>query len=130
MWGGDRVDLAEARFAARETRIWAVALWGGTGFVVPDNIDVEVRGLGLFGVFRRRGGRGTARPGAPRVVIRGLALFGAVVAKPWQAGKQHLRDQVSSTVNPPSSQASCLGGPAQGNPYGPSRLLVHTPLSH
>ncbi|AKJ11106.1 hypothetical protein ABB07_14070 [Streptomyces incarnatus] len=82
MWGGGRLDLTEARFAAQETVIRAVALWGGTGIVVPDDIDVEVKGLGLFGVFRRRGARKPGRPGVPRVVIKGLALFGAVVTKP------------------------------------------------
>ncbi|MEU1403276.1 DUF1707 domain-containing protein [Streptomyces sp. NPDC005728] len=82
MWGGGRLDLSEARFTARETVIRAVALWGGTGIVVPDDIDVEVRGFALFGVFKRRGARGPGRPGAPRVVVKGLALFGAVVTKP------------------------------------------------
>ncbi|QTE00576.1 DUF1707 SHOCT-like domain-containing protein [Streptomyces cyanogenus] len=81
MWGGGRLDLTEARFAAQETVIRAVALWGGTGIVVPDDIDVEVRGFGLFGVFGRRGAHRTGRPGAPRVVVKGLALFGAVVTK-------------------------------------------------
>ncbi|GAA3136957.1 LiaF domain-containing protein [Streptomyces echinatus] len=81
MWGGGRLDLTEARFAARETVIRAVALWGGTGIVVPDDIDVEVRGLGLFGVFGGCRARGAGRPGAPRVVVKGLALFGAVVVK-------------------------------------------------
>ncbi|MFH9403122.1 hypothetical protein ACH4JS_25750 [Streptomyces sp. NPDC017638] len=78
VWGGGRLDPTEARFAARETVIRAVALWGGTGIVVPDGIDVEVRGFGLFGVFggrEARGPAGTARPGAPRVVVKGLALF-------------------------------------------------------
>lgn len=82
LWGGGRLDLTEARFAAQETVIRAVALWGGTGIVVPDDIDVEVRGFGLFGVVGRRGARKTGRPGAPRVVVKGLALFGAVVTKP------------------------------------------------
>ncbi|CAL9297894.1 DUF1707 SHOCT-like domain-containing protein [Streptomyces sp. SudanB182_2057] len=85
MWGGGRLDLTEARFAARETVIRAVALWGGTEIVVPDDIDLEVRGFGLFGVFggrEARARRGTAGPAAPRVVVKGLALFGAVVTKP------------------------------------------------
>ncbi|MGA5035862.1 DUF1707 SHOCT-like domain-containing protein [Streptomyces capoamus] len=86
MWGGGRLDLTEARFTARETVIRAVALWGGTGIVVPDDIAVEVRGLGLFGVFGGRGAPRTERPGAPRVVVKGVALFGAVVVKsPRQA---------------------------------------------
>ncbi|MEU6594281.1 DUF1707 domain-containing protein [Streptomyces sp. NPDC046881] len=84
MWGGGRLDLTEARFAARETVIRAVVLWGGTGIVVPDDIDVEVRGFGLFGVFGGRGARRTGRPGAPRVVVKGIALFGAVVVKSKQ----------------------------------------------
>ncbi|MEU6671275.1 DUF1707 domain-containing protein [Streptomyces sp. NPDC046727] len=82
MWGGGRLDLTEARFADQETVIRAVALWGGTGIVVPDDIDVQVRGFGLFGVFGGRGAHRTGRPGAPRVVVKGLALFGAVVIKP------------------------------------------------
>ncbi|WP_381554244.1 DUF1707 domain-containing protein [Streptomyces eurythermus] len=84
MWGGGRLDLTEARFAAPETVIRAVALWGGTEIVVPDDIDLQVRGFGLFGVFGGREGRarrGPAGPAAPRVVVKGLALFGAVVTK-------------------------------------------------
>lgn len=57
--------------------IWAVALRGGTRIAVPDGIDVDVRGFGVFGVF---GGR--AARGAPRVVAKGPELFGAVVIKP------------------------------------------------
>ncbi|ARP72038.1 DUF1707 domain-containing protein [Streptomyces pluripotens] len=82
MWGGGRVDLTEARFAAQETEIRAVALWGATGIVVPDDIDVDVRGFGLFGLVGRRGARRSGRPGAPRVVVRAFALFGAVITKP------------------------------------------------
>ncbi|GHE04320.1 hypothetical protein GCM10010339_35280 [Streptomyces alanosinicus] len=82
MWGGGRIDLTEARFAAQETVVRAVALWGATGIVVPDDIDVEVRGLALFGALGRRGARKVGRPGVPRVVVKGFALFGAVVTKP------------------------------------------------
>ncbi|MER5543305.1 DUF1707 domain-containing protein [Streptomyces sp. NPDC002589] len=82
MWGGGRVDLTEARFTAQETVIRAVALWGGTGIVVPDDIDVDVRGFALFGAVGRRGARKVGRRGVPRVVVKGFALFGAVVTKP------------------------------------------------
>ncbi|MDR8414708.1 DUF1707 domain-containing protein [Nonomuraea sp. 3-1Str] len=80
LFGGGRIDLREARFTRQETRIRAFALWGGTKILVPDDIHVEVKGLGLFGVFGRRGGDAGA-PGAPRVVVTGLALFGAVVTR-------------------------------------------------
>jgi predicted membrane protein len=49
MWGGGRLDLSAARFSSQESVIRPVALWGGTEIVVPDGIDVEVRGIGLFG---------------------------------------------------------------------------------
>lgn len=81
MWGGGRLDLTEARFAGHDTEIRAVALWGGTKIEVPEDIDVEVRGFGLFGVFDKRAAHRTGRPGRPRVVIKGLALFGAVVTR-------------------------------------------------
>jgi len=80
IFGGGRLDLSEARFTSQETKVFSVALWGGTKIVVPDDVDVEVRGLGLFGLFGKRGAR-RARPGAPRIVISGLAMWGAVVTK-------------------------------------------------
>ncbi|GAA2801618.1 DUF1707 SHOCT-like domain-containing protein [Streptomyces showdoensis] len=86
MWGGGRIDLTEARFSSRETVIRAVALWGGTRILVPADVEVDVRGLGLFGVFGKRAARRTGTPGTPRVVIKGLALFGAVVTRTKNAG--------------------------------------------
>ncbi|MDT0345190.1 DUF1707 SHOCT-like domain-containing protein [Streptomyces litchfieldiae] len=86
MFGGGRIDLSEASFTGRETRVLAVALWGGTEIVVPDDVEVVVKGFGIFGLFGKHGRR-PARPGAPRIVIRGVALFGAVVTKskpPWR----------------------------------------------
>ncbi len=80
VFGGGILDLSEARFTSRETHVTAVSVWGGTKIVVPDDVEVEVRGIGVFGLFGRRGAR-AARPGAPRVVIKGLALWGAVFTK-------------------------------------------------
>lgn len=79
-FGGGLLDLSEARFTSQDTRVLAVSLWGGTKIVLPDDVDVEVKGIGIFGLFGRRGAR-PARPGAPRIVIRGLALWGAVVTE-------------------------------------------------
>ncbi|MFG3490164.1 DUF1707 domain-containing protein [Streptomyces sp. NPDC047972] len=86
MWGGGRLDLSDARYAEQETVVRAVALFGGTEIILPDDIEVEVRGFGLFGVFGKRGARNQSRPGAPRVIIKGLALFGGVVTKTRQTG--------------------------------------------
>ncbi|SEU47926.1 DUF1707 SHOCT-like domain-containing protein [Nonomuraea wenchangensis] len=79
MFGGGEIDLRDARFASREIRVRAFALWGYTEVVVPDDVEVEVKGFGLFGAFDRSAVR--SRRGAPRVVVSGLALFGGVGTK-------------------------------------------------
>ncbi|MFI7111493.1 DUF1707 domain-containing protein [Nonomuraea sp. NPDC050227] len=79
VFGGGEIDLRDARFAGREIRVRAFALWGYTEVVVPDDVEVEVKGLGLFGAFDRSADN--RRQGAPRVVVSGLALFGGVGTK-------------------------------------------------
>ncbi|MDP9840922.1 DUF1707 SHOCT-like domain-containing protein [Streptosporangium lutulentum] len=85
MFGGGEIDLRDARFTGHEIRVRAFALWGYTEVVVPDDVEVEVRGFGLFGVFDRSAAR--RRRGAPRIVISGLALFGGVGTKAKTARK-------------------------------------------
>ena len=84
VFGGGVVDLRDARFAGQEIRVRAFALWGYTEVVVPDAVEVEVKGVGLFGAFDRSGVN--RRKGAPRVVISGLALFGGVGTKVKESG--------------------------------------------
>ncbi|MFI9596285.1 DUF1707 domain-containing protein [Nonomuraea sp. NPDC052265] len=79
VFGGGEIDLRDARFASREIRVRAFALWGYTEVVVPDDVEVEVKGFGLFGAFDRSAVN--RRQGAPRIVLSGLALFGGVGTK-------------------------------------------------
>ncbi|PZG07855.1 DUF1707 SHOCT-like domain-containing protein [Nonomuraea aridisoli] len=79
MFGGGEIDLRDARFASREIRVCVFALWGYTEVIVPDDVEVEVKGLGLFGAFGRSAV--SRRRGAPRIVVTGLALFGGVGTK-------------------------------------------------
>ena len=76
-WGGGQIDLREARFSAPEVRIRAYAIMGGTQIIVPEDVEVEVRGLGIMGGFGHPEDR-PAAPGAPRVVVTGLAFCGGV----------------------------------------------------
>jgi hypothetical protein len=85
LWGWGLIDLTEARFTERETHIRAFALFGGLKIVIPDDVEARVRGLGLFGLFGRRGS-GSGTPGAPRIVIRGLVLFGVAVTRSGRPG--------------------------------------------
>ncbi|HKS49530.1 MAG TPA: DUF1707 domain-containing protein [Amycolatopsis sp.] len=88
-WGGVDIDLRDARFAGRTSTITAVAIMGGIDIVVPDDIIVEVTGVGFMGAFESqdRPGAGTPPPDAPVVRINGLALWGGVtvVRKPRKA---------------------------------------------
>jgi hypothetical protein len=89
MFGGGNIDLREARFEDREVVIRCFAVFGGMGVVVPPDLDVEVRGIGIMGGFGDRAtGAGTA--GSPKVRVTGLALWGGVgvVRKPLE--KAHL----------------------------------------
>jgi hypothetical protein len=80
-WGGVDIDLRYARFAERHSTITAVAIMGGIDIVVPDDIIVDVNGIGFMGAFEtqdRRGANAEPAPGAPVLKITGFAFWGAV----------------------------------------------------
>ncbi|MEU5879090.1 DUF1707 domain-containing protein [Spirillospora sp. NPDC047279] len=80
-WGGGKVDLREARFTpGQEVRIRAFAIMGGIDVIVPDDLTVHVKGLGVMGAFDPTAS-GPGVPGAPRVVVQGLAFWGGVNVK-------------------------------------------------
>lgn len=76
-WGGGEIDLREARFAEPEVTIQAFAVMGGVSVIVPEDAEVDVRGIGIMGGFDDRAS-GAGAPGAPRIVITGLAFWGGV----------------------------------------------------
>ena len=84
--GGVEIDLREAALQSHETTIRAFAVMGGIDILVPDDIHVEVEGLGLMGGFAEEAGEWApdprpvrqAPPGAPRLRVVGLALMGGV----------------------------------------------------
>ncbi|MGO9343569.1 MAG: DUF1707 domain-containing protein [Acidimicrobiales bacterium] len=78
--GGVEMDLREARFSQREVTIRAFALFGGVDIVVPDDIEVDVAGIGIMGGFDHKEGV-TGLANAPRVRVTGLAMLGGVSVK-------------------------------------------------
>ncbi|EID53694.1 DUF1707 SHOCT-like domain-containing protein [Saccharomonospora xinjiangensis] len=83
-WGGVEIDLRHARFAEQYSTITAVAIMGGVDVIVPDDVAVEVTGVGIMGAFETRNKKGaspTAPPGAPVVKVTGLAFWGGVEVK-------------------------------------------------
>jgi len=80
-WGGTEIDLRQARFADKHCTITAVAIMGGIQITVPDDINVEVTGIGFMGgfVLEDKSGAPPAPPTAPTVKINGLGFWGGVV---------------------------------------------------
>jgi uncharacterized protein DUF1707/cell wall-active antibiotic response 4TMS protein YvqF len=90
--GGVDMDLREAKFSQRDVRIRAYAILGGVNIIVPEDIEVDVGGIGIMGGFdhKETGSRWrvslsapVARgvPNAPRLRISGLAFMGGVNVK-------------------------------------------------
>lgn len=86
LMGGIEIDLRRANLQAHETTIRAFAIMGGIEIIVPDDVHVDVEGLGLMGGFGEESGESTkdprpvrqAPPGAPRIRVTGLALMAGI----------------------------------------------------
>jgi uncharacterized protein DUF1707 len=75
--GGVELDLRHARFTAPEVTIRAFALMGGVSITVPEDMDVDVSGIGFMGGFDHRAS-GPGAPGAPCLRVVGFAMMGGV----------------------------------------------------
>jgi hypothetical protein len=78
--GGVELDLRHARFTAAEVTIRAFCLMGGVSITVPEDMDVDVSGIGFMGGFDHRAS-GPGAPGAPRLRVIGFAMMGGVEVK-------------------------------------------------
>jgi len=90
LMGGVELDLRQARFSEPEVTIQAYALMGGIEITVPEDIEVDVSGIGFMAGFDHSAS-GPGVPGAPRLKVIGFALMGGVdvkrkPAKPGQLG--------------------------------------------
>ncbi|WP_201931732.1 DUF1707 SHOCT-like domain-containing protein [Nocardioides donggukensis] len=83
MMGGVTLDLREARFAAPEVVVTAVAVMGGIDVHVNAGTRIAVEGLGVMGSFDEARPKVAAEiaADAPLVRVRGLALMGAVTVQ-------------------------------------------------
>lgn len=80
VFGGARIDLRDAVLPAGDVHIHAVAFFGGTDIIIPEGVNVETRGFGIFGGFSQPK-RARRYPNAPRIIIDGVAFFGGVDVK-------------------------------------------------
>ncbi len=76
LFGGSDLDLREASLEAGEGTIYVLDLFGGTDLYVPEGIEVDFSGFGIFGGADEHGRDLPARVGAPLLHVKALALFG------------------------------------------------------
>ena len=77
---GIDIDLREARFTARETVIYANAIWAGIDIIVNEQTNVIVEGIGIMGGFEEGRPKAAANLTAdsPTVRVKGIALMAGV----------------------------------------------------
>jgi Domain of unknown function (DUF1707)/Cell wall-active antibiotics response 4TMS YvqF len=78
--GGGEIDLRQARFAEPVVTIHVVTIMGGIEIIVPDDVTVDVTGVGILGAFEHVA-RTEGQPGGPKIIINGVALLGGVEVK-------------------------------------------------
>ena len=77
--GGGVIDLRYADFTSTEVEIHSYSIFGGQTILLPPEVNVDVRGVGVMGAFDHVGELGS--PGAPHITIRGFSLWGSVGIK-------------------------------------------------
>jgi predicted membrane protein len=78
VFGGSQVDLTEADLEGNEATLEINAVFGGGEIIVPQNWEVVVRGLALFGGHNDETRRPLPEPAVPRklLLITGAWVFG------------------------------------------------------
>ena len=81
IFGGYNLDLRKATMKGSTAVIDATAIFGGIEIVVPENWNVIVRGVGIFGGYGDESHHPSASDPAPELIVQGVAIFGGVVIK-------------------------------------------------
>ena len=81
VFGGCEIDLREARIPAGGMTINAAVLFGGLEVIVPEDLNIQVNGAGIFGGFGGKSRKASNDPRTPTVKISGVAIFGGVDVK-------------------------------------------------
>jgi hypothetical protein len=91
LMGGIELDFRDALLAAGETHVTAVAVMGGIEIVVPPDLPVTVRGLGVLGaVDQVEHAAAGAGPDTPQLKVTALACMGGIEIKTRASKKAEL----------------------------------------
>lgn len=76
LFGGTDLDFRDASIEGPEARVLVLDMFGGTDLYVPEGVDVDFSGFGIFGGSAEHGRDLPPRPGGPVLRVRVLSLFG------------------------------------------------------
>jgi hypothetical protein len=93
--GGGEIDLRQARFAEPVVTIHAVTILGGIEITVPEDVTVEVTGIGIMGAFEHIA-RGEGTPGGPKIIINGAAILGGIEVKRKPPKKSRQKEELDA----------------------------------
>jgi len=94
IFGGSDLDFRDASLQGGEATVYVVDVFGGTDLYVPEGIDVDFHGFGLFGGADDHGHEPPPRPGAPVLHIVAFALFGGTDLWRVPAGAKGKRSEL------------------------------------
>ncbi len=80
IFGGAEIDLREAQLSGGKAKFDMFALFGGSDIYVPDNWDIVIKGIPIFGGWDDNTGnlKGEAEETVGTLVINCLVLFGGI----------------------------------------------------
>lgn len=83
VFGGYKVDLVHADIEGEQAVLEASAVFGGGEIRVPENWQVVLQGIGVFGAYEDKSRHIQTDPSKPTkvLVVRGVAMFGGIEVK-------------------------------------------------
>lgn len=76
IFGGSDLDFRDASIDGAKANVFIFDMFGGADLYVPEGVDVDFSGFGIFGGSDDHGRDLPPRPGAPSLRVRAFSLFG------------------------------------------------------
>jgi hypothetical protein len=90
--GGVDIDLTEATFESGTTRIRAHTFLGGVRIHAPEDLNVQVHGIGVLGGYNEGKNEGVVAPDAPVIKVSGISFLGGVEIRRVKRGRKKAED--------------------------------------
>lgn len=82
VFGGSKIDLTNADLAEGTHELNFVSIFGGSSLIVPENWNVKVEVVSIFGDFKDKRSH-VATDFSKTLIVKGVAVFGGGDIKSW-----------------------------------------------